>query len=121
MKKSKYYYVTVEVDGTSSRAGRRAPVLAGLEKDAVLAAAKELAGSMELPPMQTPGYLTFHTMVIEGSGKQMLPSLHAHMTERCSFVGDPEEEAAIDDWENEGLTEILDAVFARRFKERAMQ
>ena len=120
MKTVKYYYVTIETGGTATRFGSRVPVLAGLDGKAVLAAAKEFAENMELPPTCGDGYLTFHTMTVYGKGKHMLPSLHAHMTERCSFVGDPEDDSSIEDSENAGLTKILDNVFKRRFKEKEM-
>jgi hypothetical protein len=120
MKTVKYYYVTIDMQERVGFRGPHVPVLAGLDQKAVMEAAKELAATVELPPYQVERYMRFHTMVVEGSGMQMLPSLHAHMTERCSFVGDPEEEAGIDDWENEGLTKILDNVFKRRFKEKEM-
>jgi len=120
MKKTKYYFVTIEVNGTPYRSGSREPVLAGLDRKAVLAAAKEFAETVELPPFRRHGYLTFHTMGVAGDGRFLLPSLHAHMTERCSFVGDPEECSSIEDSENAGLTKILDNVFKRRFKEKEM-
>jgi hypothetical protein len=118
MKTVKYYYVTIETGGTATRFGSRVPVLAGLDGKAVLAAAKEFAETVELPPFRGQGYLTFHTIGVAGSGKHMLPSLHAHFTERCSFVGDPEDCSAIDDSEDAGRTKILDGVINRRLKRK---
>jgi len=117
MKTVKYYYVTIDMKERAGFSGPHVPVLAGMDRKAVMEAAKELAATVELPRYEVERYMRFHAMVVAGSGKHMLPSLHAHMA-GCSFVGDPEDCSSIEDSENAGLTKILDGVINRRLKRK---